>query len=118
MDSKMTEAFKEVGAILKKHNLAGCVLINSSTHVDYEMFFDAGWLCIKPEINEAGEKGIRIRCKREDYDSTAAQKEALETAIGSLVSMDHAISKVQEGLQSLLVAVSHHVDFLGKSTKE
>jgi len=108
----------EISAVLKKHDMVGLVIVGNATHCDWRMNVEASWSCARFEEQADGNVGIRVRAKREEFPSLGEQKQCVERTIGTFVTFQHWLRKMDEQLDPLLVAISTQVDFLGKSTEE
>lgn len=74
-DPVLKEAMAEIGAILEKHKIGGCVLLGSQTHAEH-LFKHPEWAVVQWEAVEVeGESGmgLRFRTKREDFQSSQEQ---------------------------------------------
>jgi len=118
MNKEIEPALDEIGAVLKKHDMAGLVIIGNATHCDWRMEVSASWSCAQKEPHPNGGDTIRIKAKRADYPSDEAQKKTVERTIGMFVTFDHTLTHLQKNLEKLLIAISGQVNFLGKSTDE
>lgn len=72
-DPELKEAAAEIKALMERRGIAGAFTLASPTHAEHLVHF-APWMVVKFE----GEGAVRIRCKREDYPSREAQKQAME----------------------------------------
>ncbi len=118
MNPKIAPVLDEISAVLRKHDMAGLVLVANPTHVDWRMEISPTWSCAKCEHMPDGQFELRMRSRRADYPDAAAQKKCLEATIGTFVTWCDAMDAIKEQLKRLLVIVSRDIDFLGKSTRE
>ncbi len=118
MNKDILPVLDEISAVLKKHDMTGLMIVGNKSHCDWRMNVEASWSCARTEMDAQGLIGLRIRSRRAEYPSLEAQKETVERTVGTFVTFGHALAKLNEQIDTLLVAVSKQVDFLGKSTDE
>ena len=118
MNEKILPVLDEISAVLKKHDMMGLIIVGNETHCDWRMEVTASWSCAKVESEDEKGLAIRIRAKRADYPTPEAQKRCVEATVGTFVTFGHAMTKLNEQLDTLLIGVAKQVDFLGKSTDE
>lgn len=119
MNPEILPVLDEISAVLKKHDMMGLVIVGNPSHCDWRMEVEASWSCARFEEQPDGKGvGIRVRSKRVDFASKWEQKRCLERTIGTFVTFQHWLKKMDEQLDPLLLAISKQVDFLGKSTDE
>lgn len=118
MNPEILPVLDEISAVLKKHDMMGLVIVGNETHCDWRMEVTASWSCARVESEDEKGLAIRIRAKRADYATPEAQKRCVEATVGAFVTFGHTMEKLNEQLDTLLIAISKQVDFLGKSTDE
>jgi hypothetical protein len=118
MNKEIAPVLAELSAVLKKHDMAGLLIVSNQTHVDWRIEVEASWSCARIEKDADGREGLRIRSKLEEYPSREAQKKTLESTVGTLVSMTDVLWMAGENIERMLKIVAQHVQFFGKSTRE
>lgn len=118
MNKEIKPVLDEISAILKKYDMTGIVAVANRTHCDYRMEIEASWSCARFEKDAGGNVLFRVRAKRADFPSAEAHHAALETTVGTFVTYSDILDCLNNNVQSVLVQLSKHVDFIGKSTRE
>ncbi len=118
MNKDILPVLDEISAVLKKHDMVGLIIVGNPTHCDWRMEVAASWSCAWVEKDEQGRECVRIRAKAADYPNKEAQKKTVEATVGTFVTFGHTFKKLDEQLDTLLVAIAGQVAFLGKSTDE
>lgn len=113
MNAEILPVLDEISAVLKKHDMAGLIVVANETHVDYRIEVEASWSCAKFERD-----GIRIRCVEEDFATKEAQRKCLESTVGMVVTFTDVLRVIQANMIQLLEIISKYVDFHGRSTRE
>lgn len=117
MNQDILPVLDEISAVLKKHDMAGLVIVGNPTHVDWRMEIEASWSCAWLEQTETGII-LRVRSKQSEYPSKEAQKQTLEATVGTFVTFHDTLIRLDENVSQILVMLARHIDFLGKSTRE
>lgn len=118
MNPQIQPALEEVAAVLRKHNMAGIVMVANATHCDYQMEISPSWSCAKFETDGKGNVSVRILSKLANYPNKEAQKAALEATIGMFVTFNDVMARLTEQNNKLLVMLGREVQFVGRSTLE
>lgn len=118
MNKDIAPVLDEIRTVLKKHHMAGLVVVANATHVDFSMDLDAPWNCIRIEHDAGGRALVRVRSKASEYPSREAQHKTLEVTVGTFVTLNDTIGRIQSGLHSILVTLAQHVEFIGRSRTE
>ena len=106
-DQKLQEACDEISAILKKHDVAGCVILASPSHMHFRYEITPSWSCAKLQDDN---KAIRFMSKRENYSSAQEQKHAQEATIGMFTGFLQIGEKMVDDLGRLLAELSKMVN--------
>lgn len=117
MNQDIQPVLDEISAMLKKHDMAGLVLVANASHCDYRMVIDPSWSCAWFEQVE-DQLLLRIRSQRTDYATKEAQKKHLEATIGTFVTFNDVMAELTETNNKILVRIAEDVEFLGRSTRE
>ena|ERR1019366_5398676 len=72
-DQKLKEAAAEIASILKKHDIAGHVILVSKTHAEFMFKLDPTWSAIRREGDH-----IRIKAVKAELGSNKVVKEKME----------------------------------------
>lgn len=111
MNEDMLPVLDEITALIKKHNLMGLVIIGNGKDTDYRMEISPPWSCASfVPGGPGGSYGIRVRSKLTDYSDKAAQKKTLDQTVGTIMHFKHITGQLNENMQTLLQAISMHVD--------
>lgn len=118
MNKDIAKALDEITAVLKKHDMAGLVLVANPTHVDWRMHISPSWSCARFEEATGGGVMLRVRAKKEDFPTVADQKLCLERTVGTFVTFQDTMRALEGKLDDVLVMLSQHVNFMGRSDTE
>jgi hypothetical protein len=108
----------EISAVLKKHDMVGLVVVGNPTHCNWRMEVEASWSCAWLEKDGTGRTALRVRSKLSEYPNREAQRKTMETTVGTFVTFNDVVGRVSPQLEQILIMLSKHVDFIGKSTDE
>ncbi len=79
-DPKLKKAMSEIFGILKKHDIAGSVILVSQTHSEHRFLVDTSWSCARFEFRADG-PALIFKAKKADIpDDDERHKRAEETA--------------------------------------
>jgi len=82
-DQRLKNIRKKIEKILTEADVAGLIVLQSDTHAEFSMKIDANWSVAKFEHDG---KGIRVRSKKEDFESPEEQHRCTQATIGMLLS--------------------------------
>jgi hypothetical protein len=77
-DPKLTEAWHEIHAILKKHDLAGHVVLVSPTHAQFHFDLSPSWSALFVEEDKDGHDVLRFKALKAELGSKEAVRERVE----------------------------------------
>lgn len=119
MNKDIAPVLDEISAVLKKHDMAGLMIVGNRTHMDWRMEVNTTWSCawLVP-ARDMKSSLLRVRSHREDYPSDAAQQADLKMTIGTFVLFSDCLEKLNTQMLQLLAQLSKNVDFLDESTEE
>ena len=106
-DPKLKIAMEEVKEILKKHDIVGCVLLSSASHIEFLRHYQASWCYAW--LEESGL--LRIKLKREMFESKEAQKRASEDTIGTFAGLYDALLNEAENMKKVITMVGRQCAF-------
>lgn len=109
-DPILKTAVAEIDAILKKHDIAGVVVLTSKSHVEYLMGIDPTWSCCRCEITPKG-KALRFKAKAADYPSNMDRNIAVSDTLGMLVGLSDVTRNVLEWMDQTVAMVGDKVPF-------
>ena len=118
MNKDILPVLDEISAVLKKHDMAGLVMVSNANHCDWRMEIEASWSCAWLEKDASGFTVLRVRSKLKDYRNKETQKQTLEATVGTFVTFLDSLNILKERVSNILMMISKQVDFLGKSTRE
>src|SRR5882724_6077941 len=81
-DQNLKLAMEEIKVMLRRHDCAAVVFLESKSHAEFLYHFSPTWSCVT--LHEGGL--CRFKSKREDYSSREEQHEVQEKSLGMLVS--------------------------------
>ena len=122
-DPKLVELGKEIGALLKKNDVVGVVILHSENFSEYVMEVEASWTCFRWEKGPDGKtNGLRILSNATVEPDIQKRKWRLTNSMGVIVSNIDIINMMKERFTSLLMMfgklggqVSHHTTDEGQS---
>jgi hypothetical protein len=118
MNKEILPVLEEISAVLKKHDMTGLVIVGNRSHVDWRIEIEASWSCAWLERQPDSSLLLRVRSKRGDYPTQAAQNESLDRTVGTFVSFSDALVRLNENVEQVLVMLSKYMTIEGKSTTE
>lgn len=108
-----TQALDEIKAVLRKHDLAGLIIITGPAAVPSDLPDITSFLCeVSPtwscaRIDETPQgTAIRIRSLRADYPSLEAQKECMQRTASMIFGFHHQSQRNQEAMMQLLALLA------------
>lgn len=114
MNKEIAPVLDEISAILKKHDMAGLVMVANKTHADFVMEISPSWSCARCEEHDrAGGKAVmlRVRSKLVDYPNREAQKSSITATISTFVGFQSLMTRITEQLDKALVMISRSIKF-------
>lgn len=100
-DANMEEARNKILAVLKEHDLMGCVTMAGKERGAFFSYVSPSWSCAI--VEEDGEKcGVRIRSKREDYPSLQAQEEQVRFTINGIMGLMHNLKFIEQLITAII----------------
>jgi hypothetical protein len=112
-DPKLKEAMEEIKAILKKHDIAAVVNLQSKNHGEYLFELSPSWSCIT--LSEDGYCRIKAAAKTGGPE----EKQRLTDAIGLLMGFLDMARHTQESMQKVIdMLVGTGVKFDHQSRRE
>lgn len=118
MNKEILPVLDEISQVLAKHDMAGLFVVANKTHCDWRMEISPSWSCAWIENDNIGHCLIRIKSNLADYPDKHAQKLCQERTIGTFVTFGDTLDRLRQNVNRLLMVISKHIDFLGKSTNE
>lgn len=115
MNKEIAPCLDEIRAVLKKHDMAGLVIVSNPTHTDFTMELDASWNCFKTEHHDKG-VFLRIRSKRDEYPNRETQHAVLQRTVGTVVTIGDVLRRLSGNVEQLLVRLSKSMKIEGVST--
>jgi hypothetical protein len=118
MNPELLPIFDEISAVLKKHDVAGVVILSNKTHTDFRMDVSPTWSCAKTENAEDGLM-LRVRCKRVDFPSQESQTETLRLTLGAFLGTADALRILGENIEAVMAMIGRAgIEFSHRSTRE
>lgn len=116
-DPRLKTAMEQIKAVLREHDIAGIVVLNSETSTEYLVHLETSWTAIRIEDGERG-VGIQFRCTKADIPDDARRKELCRATIGTLAGSIDTMNHIQEGLNYLLAEAGKKIEFSHISRRE
>lgn len=116
-DPILKAAAEEIKAVLRKHDIAGVLMLQSKTHGEWVCEISPSWSAAKLERSD-GDVLLRVRCKREDFPSKEAQQECLAHTVGMLMSFITFGGKLGEDFTRMIALISQQVGNIEHSERE
>jgi len=104
-EPNMEAARVKIIGILQEHKLMGCVMMSDEKRSGFFHEVSPPWSCA---VIEDGPKGVelRVRSKREDYESLEQQIEHVTATVQGLMGMLHVHKFIGEMLTQLMMLIS------------
>jgi rhamnose utilization protein RhaD (predicted bifunctional aldolase and dehydrogenase) len=106
-DPKLKLAMEEMKEVLKKHDIVGSIILASPTHLEYLRHYQASWSYAWLEPDGL----LRVKLKREMFNSKEEQKKALEDTVGTFAGLYDAYINEAENMQKVIMMVGKQVPF-------
>jgi hypothetical protein len=116
-DPKLKTAADEIKAIMRRHDIAGIVMLASPTHLEYLLTIDPSWSCCWMEEHAEG-KLLRIKAKRADYPDLETQKKVLAESIGMLMGFIDCCNNTTRNLENVVGRISESIGITHSSRFE
>lgn len=100
-------AIKEIREVLKKHDLAGVVMIQDTLELAYLKEVSPSWSCAS--LSADGE--FRIKANREDFPSKESQKACIESTLGMVLGFMNESERNHKDFSHIVAMFSEHFDF-------
>jgi len=115
-DPNLQAAMEEIKVILKKHDAAGVVILNSVDAMEYLIEVEASWSCAHLEqIPDTNFAGIRVRTT--DIADVATKKAALEATLGMFLGTVEVMGNVADQLLKIVNALQQKIGPFEHETK-
>lgn len=105
-DPVLKKAMEEIKEVLRRHDVAGIVLLQSKTHGEWLNHINPSWSAAWMEDEDL----LRIRARRADYQSMAARDEALRLTTSMLCGFRDGAQRVHDNMESVLKVLSDTVE--------
>ena len=103
-DAKLQAAMEEIKTVLRRHDVAALVTLQSPGAIEYLYELSPTWSCIT--IEPAG--AVRIRAQA--ATGPPSEKERLRVSAGMLMGFLDLARRNQEDIHKLLLCLSQHVE--------
>lgn len=108
-DENMEAARLKIIAVLKEHDLMGAVCFAGKQRAGFFHEVSPTWSCARIEETPEG-VGIRVKSKREDYESLEQQGEHVTSTVNGLLGMLHVNQHIGQMLTSLVTMIGTKMD--------
>lgn len=109
-DPKLKPIMAEIEAVLKRHDVAGVVMIQSQTHIEYLMEIAPTWSCCWCERHAEGLL-LRVKAKRADYPTADAHHKVLHDTVGMIMGFTDCARSVAGNLEMVAARIADKVPF-------
>ena len=107
-DPHLKAAMEEVKVVLQKYDCMAAVVLVSPTHSEFLNHFNASWSVLKwEEIYD--QQILRVRSKREDWQTKELQKRATEASMHALTTIVEWTRKTNEEFRDVLIKLRKHM---------
>lgn len=107
-DPNLLAAMEKIKTVLREHDIAAIVLLESPTHGEWLNHITPSWSAAKWISDERGQ-GIHVHALAKDYPSQEAHKKALADTTGMLCGLRDGAAQVQRNMDQVLVELSKHI---------
>lgn len=108
-DPLLKTAAEEIKAILKKHDIAGMMMLQSPGGAEFVRVIDPKWSCVKIQDTPMG-PAIRIKAHHSEFPSKEAQKVCVEWTIGMVFAFHHQAEQDMKSMAQLIEILSRQFD--------
>ena len=98
---KLKSAMKEIEEVLKKHDIAGLVLVATPSDMEYLYAFQPSWSCARLKGNQ-----LEIRAKREQYLTEQHFSETVAATTGMFLSFGTACASAIGDFEAISSAIA------------
>jgi hypothetical protein len=117
MNPDLLPVLDEITAVLKKHDVAGVIIVGNKTHTDWRLEVEPSWSCTRIE-NFEDHIGVHFRSKRSEYPSREKQVETLRLTVATFLGFGDCLVKLKEQNDAILDVIAHHIDVSHVSKEE
>jgi hypothetical protein len=110
-DPKLKTAAAEIEAILQRHDIAGIIMLNSLTHMEFLMCIAPSWSCCWIEDRGEAGKVMRVKALRADYPSKEAHSDTLKNTVGMIMGFVDCCESMTRNLTAVAEAIARKVEF-------
>lgn len=109
-DVKLKEAMAEIFGVLKKHDIAGQIVLVSKTHSEFRVKIDPTWSCATEEHSSQG-LAIRFKVKRADIPDKEERRKLAENTLHLLCQIRDLNAQNFVGFDGLIDQLKKVIDF-------
>ncbi len=117
-DPKLIAVRQEIADVLRKHDVGGIVILNSSSHMEYLVQLDTTWTAIRTETRDDGAEGVRFRLTKADVPDEVQRKQLAKDTIGAIAGTLDVMKYLLEKLDDLLAHAAQSIKFAHISRRE
>jgi hypothetical protein len=107
-DPVLKAAAEEIKSVLRKHDIAALITLQSPNSVEYVREVSPTWSCAKVEQMPDGLM-IRVRAKSAEFASKQDQKLCVERTVGMLIGFKHQSERDADCMSDLIYGVAKQV---------
>lgn len=108
-DPLLKTAAEEIKAILKKHDIAGVMMLQSPDGAEFVRVIDPTWSCAKIQDTPMG-PAIRIKAHHSEFPNKEAQQKCVEQTIGMVFAFRHQAEQDEKSMAQLIEVLSRKFD--------
>jgi len=107
-DPKLRKVMNQISDILTENDICAFISLQSDTHVEFLLKMDASWSVARVEPPN----GIRIRSKKEDFESKEEQHRQTEATVGMIMSFKDLSRLMHENMCGVEEALRPHMQIM------
>lgn len=109
-DPKLKEAMAEITPILKKHDIAGHIILVSPTASEFKFFIEPSWSCVRIEPNGDGTATCRFRSKKADFKSKDEQHRVTEQSVWMILGIKDLAAATFIQMEAVEKILRQHIE--------
>lgn len=98
----MEAARAKIQAMLKEHDLMGCIIIAGKERAGFFSFLSPTWSVASIEEDADGQMGVLIKCLASDYPDQQAQLEHIASTVNGIMGLLHVHEFIGDLLKGML----------------
>jgi hypothetical protein len=108
---KLAKLMSALARLCQDSGMMASLAITDGTTGEFFIPLDAEWSCVKMDKLPGGDIQVRIKSKREDYPSAAAQKAHIEKTVNGLGLLFKMVDHHRESLAAVMADLQKAINF-------